>query len=112
MTTTVFALTAFVFSAALAGVFWGPTFAYAHAQLPAYQRPMATAIFLCLFNLVGLGLGPAAVGAASDWFASIGVARPLSLALVLMHVCGLWGAWHYWQVMRVIRSDGYVSTCK
>ncbi|MEM7267778.1 MAG: MFS transporter [Pseudomonadota bacterium] len=105
--TPVIALTAFSASAFLAAVFWGPTFAYAHAQLPSHQRPMATAIFLFLFNLVGLGLGPTLVGAASDALAAQGFENSLALALVGMHCCGLWGALHYWRVTRIIKQGGY-----
>lgn len=103
------ALAGFAASASLGAVFWGPTFAYAHAQVPPHLRPMVTAIFLLFFNLVGLGLGPTLVGAGSDLFAAHGAARPLSWALVLMQVSGLWGAFCYWRVTRWIRRNGYAS---
>lgn len=102
-------LGAMVGSVSLAAVFWGPTFAYAHAQVTPHQRPMVTAMFLFLFNLIGLGLGPTLVGLASDLLAAQGVARPLAWALVGMHLTGLWGAWHYWQVIRFIRAQGYAA---
>ncbi|MDE4133494.1 MFS transporter [Phaeobacter sp. QD34_3] len=101
------ALTALVGSTSLAAAFWGPTFAYAHAQVPSHMRPMVTAMFLFLFNLVGLGLGPTLVGVVSDLLAERGVARPLAGSLIGVHLLGLWGAWHYWRVIRFIRARGY-----
>lgn len=103
------ALAAMMGSASVAAAFWGPTFAYAHAQVPPHLRPMTTAIFLFLFNLVGLGLGPTLVGALSDGLAAQGVGRPLASALLAMHLFGLWGAWHYWQVIRWVRREGYAA---
>ncbi len=100
-------LMAFVGTAALAAVFWGPTFAYVHAQLPPQQRPMATAIFLFFFNMVGLGAGPTLVGIGSDAMTGAVGDASLGYALSLSHLAGLWGAWRYWRVMRHIKTAGY-----
>lgn len=101
------ALGAMVGSVSLAAVFWGPTFAYAHAQVPPHQRSMVTAIFLFLFNFVGLGIGPTLVGVLSDLLSARGIERPLAWALIAIHMTGFWGAWHYWRVIRFIRANGY-----
>ncbi|EBA06026.1 spinster family MFS transporter [Sagittula stellata] len=106
------ALGAMVGSVSLAAVFWGPTMAYAHAQVAPHLRPLVTAVFLFLFNLIGLGLGPTLVGLGSDLLAAQEVERPLAWALVGMHLTGLWGAWHYWQVIRIIRARGYAAPHK
>ena len=45
------------------------------------QRVLAGALLLLVMNLVGLGLGPTWVGAASDWFTARGAANSLQLAL-------------------------------
>ena len=45
------------------------------------QRVMAGALLLLVMNFMGLGLGPTYVGAASDYFHSLGYARPLQTAL-------------------------------
>jgi len=45
------------------------------------QRVMAGALLLLIMNFIGLGLGPTYVGAASDYFRSLGHALPLQTAL-------------------------------
>jgi predicted MFS family arabinose efflux permease len=44
------------------------------------QRVMAGALLLLVMNLVGLGLGPTWLGAASDWFGAAGHENSLQLA--------------------------------
>lgn len=91
-------------SATLAGVFWGPTFAYLHAKVPTEMRPMATAMFLFAFNLVGLGIGPTLIGFLSDQvFAGQGTAS-LRYALATIQFISFWGAWHYWKVSRTMTA--------
>lgn len=104
MDNTMFALGAFVVSAAMAGVFWGPTFAFLHSRIPSEMRPMATAIFLFFFNLIGVGIGPTVIGFLSDTLFAESGARSVGFAILTVQVAGIWAAWHYWQVMREISS--------
>lgn len=92
------ALGCFVFSAFMAGVFWGPTFAHLHSRIAPFMRPMGTAIFIFMFNLIGVGVGPTLVGIASEYVFSEYGQRSLAYALLIMQFAGLWGAWHYWRV--------------
>ena len=57
-----------------------PAVALVQEAVPPAQRVMAGALLLLVMNLIGLGLGPTYLGAASDWFASAGYARPLQAA--------------------------------
>lgn len=92
-------------SATLAGVFWGPTFAYLHAKVPTEMRPMATAMFLFSFNLIGLGIGPTLIGFLSDRvFAEDGYAS-LRYALATIQFISFWGAWHYWKVAKTMTAQ-------
>lgn len=102
---TVLALSTLAVSASLAGVFWAPTFAHAYQRLPSPMRPMATAIFLFAFNIVGLGIGPTVVGILSDLMAASAGPRSLGYALAIVQVAGLWALWHYWQVMKTDVKD-------
>jgi predicted MFS family arabinose efflux permease len=100
----ILALACFVVAAIFAGAFWGPTFAFLHSRVGAEMRPMATAIFLFVFNLVGVGIGPTLVGIASDTvFSGYGV-RSLGVSLAVIQIIGIWGAWHYWLATRQICS--------
>jgi len=57
-----------------------PAVALVQEAVPPAQRVMAGALLLLVMNLIGLGLGPTYLGAASDWFAAHGHARPLQMA--------------------------------
>jgi len=57
-----------------------PAVALVQESVPPAQRVMAGALLLLVMNLIGLGLGPTYLGAASDWFAEAGHARPLQMA--------------------------------
>jgi predicted MFS family arabinose efflux permease len=57
-----------------------PAVALVQESVAPAQRVMAGALLLLVMNLIGLGLGPTYLGAASDWFASAGYARPLQAA--------------------------------
>jgi len=96
------ALACLVISGSMATVFWGPTYAFLHARVEPHMRPMATAIYLGVFNIVGVGVGPTVIGLASDTlFAGQGV-RSLGYAILLVQFAGVWGAWHYWRAMQTI----------
>ena len=97
---TTVALSCYVAGAFLAGVFWGPTFAYLHSRIPTHMRPMGTAIFMFAFNLVGVGIGPTLVGLASDTVFSTYGTQSLTYALLCVQISGIWAVWHYWQVMK------------
>ena len=51
----------------IAAAFWlGPTYAAIQTLSPDNMRAQAAAIFLFLFNLIGMGLGPLVIGVLSD----------------------------------------------
>lgn len=102
---TATALTFFIGSAFVAAVFWGPTMAYVHTRLDPRLRPMGTAVFLFFFNLIGLGIGPVVIGALADTLFADQGARAIGYGLVCIQITGLWAAWHYWQVMRTVKSS-------
>lgn len=95
---TPLALASFAISASLATVFWAPSFAYMHGRLTSELRPMATAITLFAFNIVGMGIGPTVVGVLSDQLAVTHGPRSIGIALSVIQVCGVWAAFHYWKV--------------
>jgi len=103
---TLVALVCLLVPIALAAVFWGPTFAFVHGRVTPVMRPMATAIFMFAFSVVGVGVGPTLIGLLSDAFASTAGDRSLGWAIVIIQTIGLWGAWHYWLAMRTLPAAG------
>ena len=53
---------------AMAAMYLGPSLAITHHLVPASMRAMSSAVLFFILNILGLGLGPTAVGMLSDWF--------------------------------------------
>lgn len=57
----------FMLLGGIISAFWiGPTYAAIQNLAPDHQRTQASAVFLFMFNLIGLGLGPLVIGILSD----------------------------------------------
>jgi MFS family permease len=83
----------------------GPILATLQSVVPHPMRATSVAIVFLFANLVGMGLGPLAVGALSDALRpSIG-AESLRYALLVMCPGYFWGGWHVWRASRTVRSD-------
>lgn len=87
-------------------LYLGPTYGTAQTLVPPTMRATTSAAILLLVNLVGLGLGPPLLGAASDALmsgrsdgAALGVAMAGFAALFLL------AAWHYARAARTISAD-------
>ena len=73
---------------------------------PSHMRAPASAVQLFIANLIGLGLGPLAVGALSDSLAaSLGVAEGLRWALVIASLGGIVAGILFWMAARTLRED-------
>ena len=90
----------------LASLYQGPVFATVQALAEIRMRSVASAILLFVINIIGLALGPQAVGILNDTlFASRGdLAVAYSLALVAA-VMGVWGCTHYVIAARALPAD-------
>jgi len=69
------------------------------------MRSVAIALIFLLANLIGMGLGPVAVGVLSDLFAPMFGQDSLRYALVLFSPGLLWVAYHYWKAAATIEDD-------
>jgi MFS family permease len=74
-----------------------PAVTLVQEEVQPNERVLAGALLLLVMNLVGLGLGPTFLGAASDWFRPSHPAHSLQLAFytlvpfyVLAVLCFLW----------------------
>ncbi len=55
-------------ASALGSMWYGPVWAVAQNLVQPSMRAMAPAVLLLIINIIGLGIGPPAVGALSDFF--------------------------------------------
>jgi len=91
------------------GTLWyGPVYGTGQSVVPPHMRATAAAILLFIINLVGLGLGPLAVGVLSDWFnkgMGLGPAEGVRWALIVAALFGLIAFACFWLARRTIRED-------
>ncbi|MEQ7154570.1 spinster family MFS transporter [Brevundimonas aurifodinae] len=90
----------------LNSLWYGPVYASAQSLVPPQCRATASAVLLFIINLVGLGLGPLAVGLLSDGFATtMGLAEGLRWALITTAAAGLVAAACFLVARRSIRHE-------
>ncbi len=86
-------------------MFLAPTIAAAHALVGPHYRALSSAVVYFVLNIIGLGLGPLAVGTVSDALApSIGV-ESIRWAMMTTAVAAAVGAWLYFLAARNVRAD-------
>lgn len=100
---------AFAIPSILGGVYIGPTFAMVQSQMPIEMRSVAASINLFVGNIIGLGLGPYAVGAISDALQPTYGSNSLRYALSTLAIISVWSALHFFLGGRRIR-DGFSPT--
>jgi predicted MFS family arabinose efflux permease len=100
-----YALAALVPLAMIFSVFLGPTFALMQRLVADEMRATTMALVMLIANLIGMGLGPQIVGAASDLLIPLVQSRSLSYAMLLMSFLAPWAAYHFWQVGTSVQQD-------
>lgn len=94
---------------AVLGTLWyGPVYATAQSIVEPHMRATASAVLLFIINLVGLGLGPVAVGILSDVLAGpmgMGEAEGVRWALIISTLFGLIAFVLFWQARKTIREE-------
>jgi len=86
--------------AAVFACFWiAPSYAAVQNLVPPHWRTQASALLLLAINLVGLGLGPLAVGVLSDLFHTLGDSSIRWALTTVLSTC-LFGAVCYWRGSR------------
>ena len=93
----------------LMGSLWyGPVYSSGQGLVPPHMRATAASILLFVINLVGLGLGPLAVGALSDFLAGpmhLGSAEGVRWALISATYLAWGAAALFWIARRTIREE-------
>lgn len=83
----------------------GPLFALIQTIVPTHMRAQAVAVIYLFANLIGMGLGPLAVGVLSDAMHPYLGQESLRYALLSMSFGYLWGGWHAWRAARTVLDD-------
>jgi MFS family permease len=90
----------------LGSMYLGPTFAISQGLARPHMRALVSAILLFIINLVGLGLGPQAVGALSDLLKpGLGVESVRYALLYTVAIGAAWSTLHYVLAGRTLRAD-------
>jgi MFS family permease len=96
---------ALLLSSLLSLMFIGPTYATAQTLATPRTRAVAAATVLFFKAVVGIGLGPLLVGAASDLLVPVAQSQSLRLGLLLVPFFNLWASLHFFRAARYLRAD-------
>lgn len=81
----------------------GPAFATAQDLVPPAMRAMASAVFLFITTIIGMGAGPQTVGILNDW---IGTPDAIRYSLLFCAtIMNLFSAWFFWKVSKTLLND-------
>jgi MFS family permease len=86
-------------------MYQGPTFSVVQSLAPAPMRSTAAAVLLLVINIIGMGLGPSAVGILSDQLSDRFGVHSLRYAMLIVSTVYLWGAVHFWLASRSLRAE-------
>lgn len=92
----------------LVSLWQGPVYATVQNIAPVHMRATAASVFLFIANLIGLGLGPLAVGAVSDILAGpfgMGSAEGVRWALIGSQFLAIPAFVCFWLARRTIREE-------
>jgi MFS transporter, Spinster family, sphingosine-1-phosphate transporter len=84
---------------------FGPLFAALQTLVPPRMRAMSIALIYLFANLIGMGLGPLAVGILSDALHPLLGGESLRYALLILCPGYLWVSWHFWRASQTVTRD-------
>ena len=99
---------AFLLAPGLLGSMWlGPAYGVVQSLVRPQTRATATAVLLFVANLIGLGLGPLAVGILSDVLSSQGhsEADAIKWSLMSFAILAFPCAWLFWSARKTMREE-------
>ncbi len=102
------ALWILVINGLLGSLWYGPVYAIGQSIVPPHMRATTSAILLFTINLIGLGLGPLAVGILSDVMANgfgLGSAEGVRWALMISTCFGVVAFALFWVARKTIREE-------
>lgn len=99
------ALLALVPSAVLSAMWFGPVFALTQGLVPVRMRATAAAVLLFVVNLIGLGLGPQAVGLLNDLLREAHGPHAIRYSLTIVAAANALAAVAFFRGSTTIRAD-------
>jgi predicted MFS family arabinose efflux permease len=103
-TSTTVSIVAAALSSMLMIAYYGPIVAATQSAVPPTMRAFGNAVLLLTFNLFGLGLGPLAAGALSDWLTPQAGADALRYAVSIVALGSLVAAGLFFHAARFWRD--------
>ena len=91
--------------AAAGGMYLGPSIAMVQSLVAVRMRTVASALFLFIINLIGMGLGSLIIGALSDGMTPQLGQDALRYALLIIMVFNVWAVYHYWRAGPYMEAD-------
>lgn len=101
-----FLVFAFIFPGVLLNsMYLAPSVAVSHTLVPANMRAVASSVLLFILNIIGLGGGPLATGALSDWLTPSMGNESLRYAMGGVILAGLLSGLLYYLAARALVKD-------
>lgn len=94
-------------SSIVSSFYYGPVFSTGQRLAGAESRALASAILIFAQNLIGLGLGPLAFGALSDWLAGQVGGESVRWAMLTAACLHVVPAFFFWRSQRLIAQHSF-----
>jgi predicted MFS family arabinose efflux permease len=89
----------------LGNFYQATTFSQTQGLVPLGMRAVAAAVLLFIINIIGLGLGPQAVGIVSDLLKPEYGDDSIRYSLMIFSLVNLWSAWHYYLAGKYLKDE-------
>lgn len=99
------ALGFFLIPAFAGAAYIGPSLAMTQGLVALRMRAVASAVLFLILNMIGMGLGPQAVGIISDLYRPIYGEESLRYALLTAMIVWPWAAIHFVLAARTLKGD-------
>jgi len=103
--TAFMALMFLIIPVALGNFYQATTFSQVQGLSTLKMRAVAAAVLLFILNIIGLGLGPQAVGIISDQLRPQFGDESLRYSLLICGFVNIWAAWHYFLAGKYLKED-------
>ena len=99
------ALLFFVLPAFLGNLYLPTSLAMIQSVSTLRSRAAASALWLFIVNMIGMGIGPQAVGFLSDYYQQFFGIESLRYALFTLSFVGIWSVFHLYLASRTLKAD-------